>query len=231
MNKNFRVRLIVGFSMFFVALVALYTFDAIPFKILYCLFALVAGIELTSFFWRNHNSCNIILALFEYVFLIGSSAFVWFINPVQFWYIIFGVCGYDIFAYLLGTAFGGKIFGKARPFPKISKNKTWEGTLFGLIISTLLCVILMAIRGEFATEWMFLCSGIFALIGDLYESYLKRKFNIKDSNEIVIKNIFFKKLEIVVGGSDGHGGFLDRIDSIAFSATLFLIIMLIRMSV
>ena len=50
MDKNLRMRLIVGFGLFFVALVALYTFDAIPFKVIFGLFAFVAAIELFSFF-------------------------------------------------------------------------------------------------------------------------------------------------------------------------------------
>ena len=61
-------------------------------------------------------------------------------------------------------------------------------------------------------------------MGDLFESYLKRQFKVKDSNEIVIKNKFFEKLETLVGGTEGHGGYLDRIDSIAFTATVLLII-------
>jgi len=61
-------------------------------------------------------------------------------------------------------------------------------------------------------------------MGDLFESFLKRKFNVKDSNEILIKNKAFEKLEVLVGGSEGHGGYLDRIDSTAFAAAVLLVI-------
>ena len=84
--------------------------------------------------------------------------------------------------------------------------------------------ILLAVQGEFATNWYYLFCGPLALIGDLYESFLKRRFNVKDSNEILIKNKFFEKLEMLVGGSEGHGGFLDRIDSTAFTCTILLIV-------
>lgn len=228
MDKNFRVRLIVGLSMFVVALVALYTFDAIPFKVIYIMFALMSAVELFSFFKRKHAMRNIWLAIFEMIFLVCSGIFVALIDPAHFWYIILGVCGYDIFAYMFGKAFGGKIFKKSRPFPKISKNKTWEGTFLGLLSAISMCAIMMTVRGEFATEWMYLFCGPLALVGDLYESYLKRKFGVKDSNEIVIHNKFFAKLEMLVGGSEGHGGFLDRIDSTAFATTVLLIIMLVR---
>lgn len=209
--------------MFVVALVALYTFDSIPFKVIYSLFAVVSVIELISFFWRKISFFHVMLALFEILFLIFSSIWVGKIDINHFWYIILGVCGYDIFAYLLGKAFGGKVFKKSRPFPYISKNKTWEGTFLGLLMSFLMCLILMLARGAFDTEWIYLFCGPLALMGDLYESFLKRKFKVKDSNEIVVKNIVFQKLEYVVGGTGGHGGFLDRIDSTAFTATILLL--------
>lgn len=223
MDKNFRVRLMVGVSLFIVALVALYTFDAIPFKILFALFTIIATIELLSFFKRKSGFSYFVLALIELAFLAYGVLFVLQTDIFHFWYVILGVPGYDVFAYLFGKAFGGKIFGKARPFPKISKNKTWEGTILGLTTAIFLVVILMSICGNFGTDWMFLFCGPLALVGDLFESWLKRQFNVKDSNEILIKYPFFEKLELLVGGSEGHGGFLDRVDSTAFTAAALLV--------
>ena len=222
MDKNFRVRVICGFGLFFVALAAMYTFDAVPFKILFGLFAIISGIELLSFFKKVAHFKNVILAIIEIMFLFYGTLFVAQIGVVEIWYIIFGVCGYDIFAYLCGKMLGGKIVKKSRPFPKVSKNKTWEGTVLGLAISIGLVFILMTALGR--ADYIYLLCGPLALMGDLFESYLKRQFKVKDSNEIVIKNKFFEKLELVVGGTEGHGGFLDRIDSTAFAATMLLII-------
>ena len=87
-----------------------------------------------------------------------------------------------------------------------------------------LVLIKMAAGGDFSVDWMYILCGPLALIGDLFESFLKRKFAVKDSNEILIKNKFFRGLEMAVGGSEGHGGFLDRIDSTAFACTVLLII-------
>ena len=224
MDKNFRVRVIVGFGMFVTSLIAMYTFDEIPFKVLFGIFALMSTIELFSFFKRKASLDLAVLALVEFLFLICSVIFVVKTDVAHFWYIILGVPGYDIFAYLSGKLLGGKIFKKSRPFPHISKNKTWEGTFLGLLLSISMVAILMASRNAFSTDFMYLFCGPLALIGDLFESFLKRRFNVKDSNEIVIKNKVFKKLEMLVGGSEGHGGFLDRIDSTAFSATILLII-------
>lgn len=224
MDKNFRVRVMVGVMLFVVAMLALYTFDAVPFKIIFGLFTLVAVIELFSFFKKRHKFDNVILAIIETGFLIYGVIFVAQTDVEHFWYIILGVPGYDVFAYLFGKLFGGKVFKGSRPFPRISKNKTWEGTLLGLTMAVGMVAILMAIRGMFATDWLYLLCGPLALCGDLFESFLKRKFNVKDSNEILIKNPGFAKLEMLVGGSEGHGGFLDRIDSTAFACTILLII-------
>lgn len=224
MDKNFRVRLTVGFGMFAVSLVAMYTFNEIPFKIIFGLFALMSAIELFSFFKRKTSAFLVFLALLEFVFLVCGTIFVAKIDVAHFWYMILGVPGYDIFAYLFGKLLGGKIFKKSRPFPHISKNKTWEGTFCGLLMAVLMVSILMAARGAFEVDFMYLFCGPLALVGDLFESFLKRRFNVKDSNEILIKNPIFRGLEMLVGGSEGHGGFLDRIDSTAFSATILLII-------
>ena len=224
MDKNFKVRVSVGLGMFAVALLALYTFDSIPFKIIFGLFALVALIELLSFFKKKTNTLCIVLTVFEVAFLVCSTIFVARTDLVHFWYVILGVPGYDVFAYLSGKLLGGKIFKKSRPFSYVSKNKTWEGTILGLLISTGFVAIMIAARGSFATDAMYLGCGFLALMGDLFESLLKRKFGVKDSNEIVIRNKFFKRLELIVGGSEGHGGFLDRIDSTAFTTTILLLV-------
>ena len=228
MDKNFKVRVVVGLGIFVVALLALYTFDSIPFKILFGVFAFMSAIELMSFFKKKYTIYGVVLAAIEIVFLIYGTVFVSQINVDYFWYIILGVPGYDIFAYLCGKMIGGKIFKKSRPFPHISKNKTWEGTILGLLIAVGLVAIKMAAANAFANDWMYLLCGPLALCGDLFESHLKRCFNVKDSNEIVIKNKFFEKLEMCVGGSEGHGGFLDRIDSSAFACTILLIISLFK---
>lgn len=227
MDKNFRVRVIVGLAMFIIAVIALYTFNGIPFKVIYGFFSVIAAIELLSFFKKKFTSTQIILAIFEIIFLVCGVIFIAHVSVDDFWYIILGVPGYDIFAYLFGKLFGAKVFKKSRPFRYVSKNKTWEGTILGLLTSILLVAIRLAVMGNFATGWIYLFCGFFALVGDLFESFLKRHFAVKDSNERLIKNPMFEKLEMLVGGSEGHGGFLDRVDSTSFACTLLLIITLI----
>ena len=184
-------------------------------------------VELYSFFLKKLSAFNVVLALIETLFLVGGLVFVIRVDLNHFWYIILGVCGYDIFAYFSGKLCGGKIFKKSRPFPHVSKNKTWEGTFLGLLIATLFVTTKIVTQDSLQTDWMFLLSAPLALCGDLFESFLKRQFKVKDSNEIIIKNKFFKFLELFVGGSEGHGGYLDRVDSTAFTGTVLVIIILI----
>lgn len=222
MSKNFQVRLLCGLGLFAVAVVTMYIFNGIPFKILAILFVFIAVIELFSFLEKKKTVKNVILLLCELAFLICGSIFVINITTLQIWLLIFGVCGYDIFAYLCGNAFGGKVVKHHRPFPRISKNKTWEGTVMGVVIS--ICLVGVVLYLTNSNQYWFLLCGPLAMVGDLFESYMKRQFKVKDSNELVIKNPFFDKLEFIVGEKEGHGGFLDRCDSIAFTCTILLII-------
>jgi phosphatidate cytidylyltransferase len=103
----------------------------------------------------------------------------------------------DTMAYLVGSFIG------KTPFSKISPKKTWEGTIGGAI----LCIVVVALLGKWAdlfttTAWVIIAAivAVFGILGDLFESKLKRMANVKDSGSIM----------------PGHGGFLDRFDSLLF---------------
>ena len=223
MTNNFITRLIASLALLAIAAATIFTLDSMPFKIFYGVFAVVAGIELLSFFKQRAKIWWISLVLIEIALLVFSSIFVARINTLQIVLLIFGVCGYDVFAYIFGGLIGGTLFKKSRPFRFVSKNKTWEGTFMGLVCSFLLVGITLLAANS--TDYLFLLAGPLAVIGDLFESFLKRRYKIKDSSEIVVKNPFFDKFEILVGGRGGHGGYLDRIDSMAFAATILLILL------
>ena len=224
MSRNFQIRIIVSVGLLLLVTLSLYLFNGTPFKILVAIFAILAAIELFSFLEKKKTVLGVVMLIFELIFLVCGTLFASNITPTEVWYLIFGVCGYDIFAYLCGSLFGGKVT-KHRPFPRISKNKTWEGTILGLVFATCLVGLLMYLTQS--TAWPFLLCGPLALVGDLFESELKRQFKVKDSNELVVKNPFFDKLEYIVGEKEGHGGFLDRLDSLAFTTTILLIVFLV----
>ena len=114
--------------------------------------------------------------------------------------IIFSIWINDTMAYLVGS-----VIGKT-PFSKISPKKTWEVTIGGAI----LCVIVISLIAYFtelikvkdAAIIAALCA-IFGTLGDLFESKLKRMANVKDSGSFM----------------PGHGGFLDRFDSLLFAVS------------
>ena len=98
MSRNLKVRIIVGVGMLIAAVVSLYAFNGFPFKILYTLFALMAAIELFSFFTKKVTTLGMILAIIELIFLVGSIIFMTRTDLHDFWYIVLGVCGYDTLA-------------------------------------------------------------------------------------------------------------------------------------
>ena len=100
----------------------------------------------------------------------------------------------DTFAYLTG-----KFFGKHKMAPKISPKKTWEGFAGGVVLTLILGFFVEQYFPDLRGNWTiigFLVS-VFAPLGDLVESQLKRSFAVKDSGNII----------------PGHGGVLDRLDS------------------
>lgn len=105
----------------------------------------------------------------------------------------------DSFAYLVGSR-----FGKHKMVPKISPNKSWEGFAGGLVGSVLIWLILWA-TGMFAFDLPFavlagLLVSVLGVFGDLIESRIKRGVGVKDSGNLI----------------PGHGGMLDRSDSLIF---------------
>jgi len=112
-----------------------------------------------------------------------------------------------------GAFLFGKKFGKKKILPDISPNKTWVGTIAGFISSMIFLLILNQ-SGYFPDIFSLvdvvvlgLITGIFGQFGDWAESLLKREANVKDTSNFLA----------------GHGGVLDRFDSLTFAAPLTLI--------
>ena len=102
----------------------------------------------------------------------------------------------------------GKMLGRHKIIPKVSPNKTWEGFLGGVATTTLLSVLLSGwltpLRLEAAVAAGLLIS-VAGFIGDVTISALKRDFSLKDSGSML----------------PGHGGILDRVDSLTYTSPLF----------
>ncbi len=112
---------------------------------------------------------------------------------------------FDTFAYIFGVK-----FGKHKILPSISPKKSWEGFIGGLIFTTILAIFIF---GENINKILMysVLIPISATVGDFIESYYKRKAMAKDSGNII----------------PGHGGMLDRMDSLLISISVISLIIII----
>ncbi|MCX8074483.1 MAG: phosphatidate cytidylyltransferase [Clostridia bacterium] len=128
-------------------------------------------------------------------------------SRILVWYIFMGAFATDTFAYFIGSK-----FGKNKLCPEISPNKTVEGSIGGIIGAVLSYILLTCIANEyFGTNINMLyiivagvVAGIAGQFGDLSASAIKRHCKIKDFGNLI----------------PGHGGILDRFDSIIFVAPI-----------
>ncbi len=127
-------------------------------------------------------------------FQVGISSGFWWVLTV-----LFGVWGFDT-----GAFFAGHFFGRHKLAPRISPGKTWEGVAGGLVLSVT-AALLITIRPLGVPWYLAILLGVLiavaATLGDLAESLIKRQTHVKDSGQFM----------------PGHGGILDRVDSLLFA--------------
>jgi phosphatidate cytidylyltransferase len=107
-----------------------------------------------------------------------------------------------------GAYFAGRLLGKVPLAPRVSPKKTWEGVIGGLLVSAIVAYFGGVWLGVPGVGFISLCVGVAAIsvVGDLTESMLKRAAGLKDSGSLF----------------PGHGGVLDRIDSVTAAAPTLL---------
>jgi phosphatidate cytidylyltransferase len=122
--------------------------------------------------------------------------------PDGFWWVLYGLLitwTNDTAAYFVGVT-----LGRNKLWPRLSPKKTWEGTIAGWIGAGLMGALVVAVCPMQVNVWagaaLGLVGGVFALFGDLAVSMVKRQVGVKDSSHLI----------------PGHGGMLDRLDSILF---------------
>ena len=114
----------------------------------------------------------------------------------------------------IGAYFAGKTFGKRKLAPRVSPGKSWEG-LFGGLTASLLITLAVGLQQGWSTGGLLLALGgaalvvLVSVVGDLTESMFKRQSGIKDSSNLL----------------PGHGGVLDRIDSLTAAIPLFAVLL------
>lgn len=157
--------------------------------------------ELFSKYTRLFWGIIYIACLYPFVYILG-------------FYQLDTISGGDILLFLFGVLwlgdtaamFGGKAFGKHKLAPAVSPNKTVEGFISGILGALIIGIIMFFWKleplGLLHVLLMALGCSVFGQLGDLVESMWKRSLNIKDSSAII----------------PGHGGILDRFDSLLFAA-------------
>ncbi len=117
-----------------------------------------------------------------------------------------------IWATDIGAYFAGRFFGGSKLAPAISPNKTWSGLLGGMLAAAVIAAICTSFSPTPTSVASALGIGmllaILGQIGDLFESWLKRRAGVKDSGNLI----------------PGHGGLLDRVDGLVLSVPIFALI-------
>ena len=197
--NNFCARLITGISLILIlAMVILF----LPKIFLSGLFLLIF-LEILVLEWPKIAGKSIGFWLFGLIYLgLSIGLMIWLNHTGQsyiLYLILITVPASDIGAYLVG-----KSIGKHKLCPKISPNKTWEGFAGGcLAVFIVLFVFTKKLYLIHQIPCLLIISIIIttlATLGDLFESWLKRRAGIKDSGNLL----------------PGHGGLLDRVDSFTF---------------
>ncbi|WP_034912459.1 MULTISPECIES: phosphatidate cytidylyltransferase [Erwinia] len=155
-------------------------------------------LTIVPFFWG-------MMALRQYHYDVDHFAGAWWLL-----YIMFLVWGADSGAYMFG-----RLFGKHKLAPKVSPGKTWEGFFGGLLCSAIISWLFgLWAPLSIPAVTLLTCSVVAALasvLGDLTESMFKREAGIKDSGNLI----------------PGHGGILDRIDSLTAAVPVFACLLLL----
>ena len=157
------------------------------------------------------NFKDIAYTLFGIIYVIGNILFISLLRGTEHgiilvWYAIISAWGTDIFAYIVG-----KRWGKHK-FSKVSPKKSIEGCVAGIVGAVVIAMIYtFAINSIFNLEYSYVLIGIITTVlsiagqlGDFAASSIKRYVDIKDYSNLI----------------PGHGGILDRFDSILFNAVV-----------
>lgn len=181
-------------------------------------FVLVVLYPVSAALWRNSRTLKLFFGLLTIV------PFFWGMLSLRLYgyaenhyngawwllYVMLLVWGADSGAYLFG-----RLFGKHKLAPKVSPGKTWEGMVGGLFTSALISWLFgRYVPLNVVPVTLLICSVIAALasvLGDLTESMFKREAGIKDSGNLI----------------PGHGGIMDRIDSLTAAVPVFACLMLL----
>jgi len=206
--KRVRISIIWGYISILLLMIALACHQYII-TIGILVLSLFANYMLCTFGETKYSMSSVSFSVFGLLYMNLSMPFeLYNWGTITLWLLLFTTWASDTFAY-----FSGRAFGKRKIVPSISPNKTLEGFIGGFIGCILTGAVFSYIVG---IPWWLgihvgMISGILAPLGDLFESKIKRLCNVKDSGTLL----------------PGHGGVLDRFDSLLFAAPITLVYILL----
>ena len=196
--SNFILRSVFSFFIFILYLISLNN--------IYFLFSLVLIIYIIIFYEVISYFKKFVYLIILYVIFSLLNFLIYIYNFFEIYLFnlfVFTIISFDTFSYITGV-----YFGKNYLFKNISPNKSLEGYFGGFIFTNLFYIFYISFFDQFlfSMKDILLVNTIilFALTGDIIQSFFKRKNNIKDSSNLL----------------PGHGGFFDRFDSFIFSIIL-----------
>jgi phosphatidate cytidylyltransferase len=160
--------------------------------------AILAGLRLHSLRWMGLGLAYVAVPCAGFLLLRDAEPF----GLYAILFVVVVVWATDIAAY-----FGGRALGGPKLWPRVSPKKTWSGALTGLVAAVAAGGIVAGLTkaGDYRAGLLLAVPlSIAAQAGDLFESAVKRKFDVKDSGTII----------------PGHGGVLDRVDGLFGAAAL-----------
>lgn len=190
--------IIIG-SLFFIG----FTMYAVKNENLILILTLISVYVFLSFFiYLFNRKLNLEFAeklIFSYIYIILPMGIFLNLGYKNALWVVFMISwGTDTFAYIFGI-----IFGKHKLLPNVSPKKTIEGSIGGVFGAILMCSIVNRLffdNNFISIVLLAIIGSVFAQIGDLFASRIKREYKIKDFSDLIL----------------GHGGILDRYDSILF---------------
>ncbi len=158
---------------------------------------------------KNTSKINKLFVILGPIYLCLPFIFLFEIRNLDYgfdiilWF-LFVVWSTDIFSYLCGKYFRGK-----KLWVSLSPNKTWSGFILGIFAGTITSLICFYIKEYNILNALYFgfIIAFFTQLGDLFESWIKRKHSIKDSGKLI----------------PGHGGILDRLDGLMISSLILFI--------
>jgi len=163
-----------------------------------------------SLLLRKNLFVKLVNGLFIFVPMAIALMALHLLDPMLVLFLLILIWAADIGAY-----FAGKLFGKTKLCPSVSPGKTLEGVLGGAALAQVVAILYVYIStqapllGDFLIfNFIALVVSLVSVLGDLFESVLKRIAEVKDSGNML----------------PGHGGILDRIDSLTSSAPIFFLL-------